>query len=114
MASKEGGERVEWIKQTKGDEGRETRCWIYWRRPEEWGQLIYDWVDETGQKGAVLTLYELVEGDASQAQGTVVPSNSSTNAKRSNYRLSWYTDGATFAKPSGSGEEREGGRLCRQ
>lgn len=38
-------------------------AWIYWRSPEEWAQLIEGWVDETAQKGSVLTLYELVEGD---------------------------------------------------
>ena len=26
--------------------------------------MLYGWVDETGQKGAVLTVYELREGDA--------------------------------------------------
>lgn len=30
--------------------------------------MIYDWVDETGQKGAVLTIYELREGDAVRNQ----------------------------------------------
>ncbi|TLS24636.1 hypothetical protein PpBr36_08109 [Pyricularia pennisetigena] len=38
-------------------------AWIFWRSPEEWAQLIEGWVDETAQKGSVLTLYELVEGD---------------------------------------------------
>ncbi|TLD06559.1 uncharacterized protein PgNI_08212 [Pyricularia grisea] len=38
-------------------------AWIFWRSPEEWAQLIEAWVEETAQKGSVLTLYELVEGD---------------------------------------------------
>ena len=29
---------------------------------------IASWVEETGQKGSVLTLYEIVEGDTSQNQ----------------------------------------------
>lgn len=37
--------------------------WIYWRTPEEWASLVEAWVEETGQKGVVLTLYELIEGD---------------------------------------------------
>ncbi|KAL8392202.1 hypothetical protein RB595_002408 [Gaeumannomyces hyphopodioides] len=37
--------------------------WIHWRKPDEWAALIEAWVDETAQKGTVLTLYELVEGD---------------------------------------------------
>ncbi|KAI0386553.1 ESCRT-II complex, vps25 subunit [Hypomontagnella monticulosa] len=38
--------------------------WIYWRTPEEWAALVEAWVDETAQKGTVLTLYELTEGEA--------------------------------------------------
>ncbi|KAK3333848.1 ESCRT-II complex subunit [Cercophora scortea] len=41
-------------------------AWIYWRTPEEWAALIEAWVDETGQKGSVLTLYELTQGDATR------------------------------------------------
>ncbi|KAK3303454.1 ESCRT-II complex subunit [Chaetomium strumarium] len=40
--------------------------WIYWRTPEEWASLVEGWVDSTGQKGSVLTLYELVEGDGTR------------------------------------------------
>ncbi|KAK0708158.1 ESCRT-II complex subunit-domain-containing protein [Lasiosphaeris hirsuta] len=40
--------------------------WIYWRTPEEWAALVEGWVEETGQKGGVLTLYELTEGDATR------------------------------------------------
>ncbi|KAH6678876.1 ESCRT-II complex subunit [Plectosphaerella plurivora] len=47
--------------QTAGD-----LVWIYWRTPEEWASLVEAWVDETGQKGVVLTLYELTEGDNSK------------------------------------------------
>jgi len=68
MASKEGGERIQWIRDKGVAEGREGRCWVYWRRPEEWGQLVGEWVEETGQKGTVLTLYELVEGDVTRNQ----------------------------------------------
>lgn len=40
--------------------------WIYWRSPEEWASLVEEWIDETGQKGSVLTLYELTESDATR------------------------------------------------
>lgn len=46
--------------------------WIYWRTPEEWAALIEAWVDGTGQKGTVLTLYELVEGEATESTGELV------------------------------------------
>jgi ESCRT-II complex subunit VPS25 len=66
MASKEGGERAEWVGKEKG---RSEKCWIYWRRPEEWASVLEGWVEGTGQRGSVLTFYELVEGDATTSQG---------------------------------------------
>lgn len=43
--------------------------WVYWRTPEEWATLVEEWVDGTGQKGTVLTLYELTEGDGTIGAG---------------------------------------------
>jgi ESCRT-II complex subunit VPS25 len=43
--------------------------WIYWRTPEEWASLVEGWVEETGQKGSVLTLYELTEGEGTRGTG---------------------------------------------
>ncbi|KAJ4399474.1 hypothetical protein N0V91_009400 [Didymella pomorum] len=67
MASPEGGQRAEFVNSgsKKKDEGEGGRVWVYWRRPEEWAQQLEEWVDRTGQKGVVLTLYEIVEGEAS-------------------------------------------------
>ena len=71
MSSPEGGSRAEPISPSgsKGkkaaEEGEGGRFWIYWRRPEEWAAALEEWVDRTGQKGVVLTLYEIVEGEAS-------------------------------------------------
>ncbi|RKF55652.1 Vacuolar protein-sorting-associated protein 25 [Erysiphe neolycopersici] len=42
--------------------------WIWWKNVEEWGETIADWVDETGQKNMVLTLYELTEGESTLSQ----------------------------------------------
>ncbi|EUC27349.1 hypothetical protein COCCADRAFT_53182, partial [Bipolaris zeicola 26-R-13] len=69
MASPEGGNRAEFItagtkKGSKVEEGEGGKVWVYWRRPEEWATAIEEWVERTGQKGTVLTLYEIVEGDA--------------------------------------------------
>lgn len=62
--------RAEWI--TAGpkdvDAGRNV-AWIWWRNVEEWAQAIAEWVEETGQKNTVLTLYELTESDATLSQG---------------------------------------------
>ncbi|KAI0026079.1 ESCRT-II complex, vps25 subunit [Xylariomycetidae sp. FL0641] len=43
--------------------GGEGDVFVYWRTPDEWAALIEDWVEQTAQKGAVLTLYELTEGE---------------------------------------------------
>jgi ESCRT-II complex subunit VPS25 len=43
--------------------------WVYWRTPEEWAALVEAWVEETAQKGSVLTLYELTESDGTRGTG---------------------------------------------
>lgn len=70
---KEG--RAEWIGSGKGGggggvdgEGRNV-AWIWWRNPEEWAGAIAEWVEETGQRNTVLTLYELTESEATLSQG---------------------------------------------
>ncbi|RMZ82778.1 hypothetical protein DV738_g1491, partial [Chaetothyriales sp. CBS 135597] len=62
MSSPDGDARAEWRGPDK------TAAWIWWRTPDEWAELISTWVDETGQKNVVLTLYELVEGEATVSQ----------------------------------------------
>lgn len=76
MASADGDYRAEWVPTsstkrsgTSNATGAEkSSAWVYWRRPEEWADLIYNWVDGTGQKGSVLTVYELRESDAVQRE----------------------------------------------
>lgn len=56
----------------RGDEGGAAGgdvVWVYWRTPEEWAGMIEGWVDGTAQKGTVLTLYELREGEATRGTG---------------------------------------------
>lgn len=36
---------------------------IYWRRPDEWSQLLSRHIENTGQNNSVLTIYELTEAD---------------------------------------------------
>ncbi|CAK9785673.1 ESCRT-II complex, vps25 subunit [Cutaneotrichosporon oleaginosum] len=38
---------------------------LYWRKPEEWGQVIHDWASDSGQTGTIMTFYEITDGDAS-------------------------------------------------
>jgi ESCRT-II complex subunit VPS25 len=72
MASPEGGNRAEFISTNRkgkaGEEGEGGKAWIYWRRPEEWAAVLEEWVERTGQRGTVLTLYEIAEGDASKRE----------------------------------------------
>ncbi|GAB7325375.1 hypothetical protein MBLNU13_g09413t1 [Cladosporium sp. NU13] len=63
MAQPANGVRVEWISSASRGE-RSASCWVFWRSLAEWADMIYGWVDETGQKGSVLTVYELREGEA--------------------------------------------------
>lgn len=45
------------------------RCLILWRKPSDWGQLIYNWVDATGRNGELLTVYEMRKGTDTSEQG---------------------------------------------
>jgi len=64
--------RAEWVsppapahaKNSHAPANADAEAWIWWRSPDEWAALVAAWVDETGQRGVVLTLYELREGDA--------------------------------------------------
>ncbi|KAJ1928193.1 hypothetical protein IWQ60_002271 [Tieghemiomyces parasiticus] len=42
------------------------QCLVYWHKPEEWAQLIYDWVQDNGLSNSVYTLYELAHDDATK------------------------------------------------
>lgn len=42
---------------------------LYWRKPEEWAAAVEAFVEETGQKGSVLTVYELAEGEGTRGTG---------------------------------------------
>lgn len=41
MASAEGGRRAEWI---DGESGGKAIAFIWWKRPEEWAEVLADWV----------------------------------------------------------------------
>ncbi|PCG96173.1 ESCRT-II complex, Vps25 subunit, N-terminal winged helix [Penicillium occitanis (nom. inval.)] len=63
-----GGRRAEWVPASAAGGGEKTIAWIWWRRPEEWAKVISDWVEETAQKNTVLTVYELIHGEATTSQ----------------------------------------------
>ena len=47
--------------------------WVFWRRPEEWAASVERWVEETAQRGMVLTVYELTEGETCRGTGKSLP-----------------------------------------
>uniref|UniRef100_A0A3B5K1E1 Vacuolar protein-sorting-associated protein 25 n=1 Tax=Takifugu rubripes TaxID=31033 RepID=A0A3B5K1E1_TAKRU len=64
---------LEWLDKNK------SRCLVMWRRPEEWGKLMYQWVSRedlifmisvsrNGMVNAVFTLYELSNGDDTEGE----------------------------------------------
>jgi ESCRT-II complex subunit VPS25 len=67
---KEG--RAEPVSVAAGDEDTSDVFWIYWKTPEEWAREVENWVDETAQKGTVLTLWELTDGENSRGAGKSV------------------------------------------
>ncbi|KAI9758675.1 MAG: Lanosterol synthase (Oxidosqualene--lanosterol cyclase) [Chaenotheca gracillima] len=66
MVKNEG--RAEWVAPSGkgGSAGGKEVCWVWWRKPEEWAEILEGWVEETGQKNSVLTLYELTEGEGTR------------------------------------------------
>ncbi|KAJ6004478.1 hypothetical protein N7522_006123 [Penicillium canescens] len=74
-----GGRRAEWIPDAGGGssagvmgssqgQGPRAVAWIWWKRPEEWADLLVEWVEGTGQRGSVLTVYELIQGEGTISQ----------------------------------------------
>ena len=48
---------IEWI------DKKHEKCYVYWKRPEEWAQLIYKWVTEKSLHNTVCTFYEIIGSD---------------------------------------------------
>jgi ESCRT-II complex subunit VPS25 len=71
-----GGRRAEWISDAGGSStsngAGQAVAWIWWRRPEEWADVLVEWIEGTGQRGSVLTVYELIQGDVTVSQGMFV------------------------------------------
>ncbi|KAI5956292.1 hypothetical protein KGF54_000767 [Candida jiufengensis] len=61
--------KAEYINHKKPDLG----IFIYWRSLTEWGNIIYEYISNTGQKGTVLTLYELTKNDDDELQNGGLP-----------------------------------------
>ncbi|KAI5800124.1 ESCRT-II complex subunit-domain-containing protein [Geopyxis carbonaria] len=53
---------IEWVDSAK------SSAIVYWRKPEDWANIIYNWIETTGQKNSVLTLYEISNGELTISQ----------------------------------------------
>ncbi|CAD5206787.1 unnamed protein product [Bursaphelenchus okinawaensis] len=51
---------VEWIDNTR------KRCHIFWRRVDEWAQLLHDWAVGSGLVGTVLTFSDITEDEGNR------------------------------------------------
>lgn len=56
--------QIEWC-----DSKTKKQCYVYWKTPEEWGNLIYRYIMDNGMTNTVCTFFELTEGDDVQKQG---------------------------------------------
>ncbi|KAK9768013.1 hypothetical protein K7432_001697 [Basidiobolus ranarum] len=50
---------AEWLPPTT----QKSRALIFWRKPEDWASMIYNWVKESGQTNTVLTVFEILHGE---------------------------------------------------
>lgn len=54
---------LEQKKHVEWQDAARSRCHVYWRRPDEWGALIYEWAVSNGLLNTPCTLYEIAHGD---------------------------------------------------
>lgn len=58
-------EKAAWLNPLK-----KSSVLIFWRRPVEWAQIIYKFIERIGGIGSIFTVYDLIEGDDSIKEGT--------------------------------------------
>lgn len=42
---------------------------VYWKSPQDWAQLVTEYIARTGQQNSIMTLFELLHGDETQTEG---------------------------------------------
>ncbi|KAJ2904682.1 hypothetical protein MKZ38_007423 [Zalerion maritima] len=52
----------------KPQQPQQDTWWIWWRPVQEWANLLEKWIEDTGQRGSVLTVWEINHGEG--ARGT--------------------------------------------
>ncbi|GAA5809695.1 hypothetical protein MFLAVUS_003108 [Mucor flavus] len=51
-----------------GNKGPKSEALIYWHTPEEWANLVWNWINETGQNNQIVTYYEIAHGELAEGQ----------------------------------------------
>ncbi|KAJ2806420.1 hypothetical protein H4S07_003807 [Coemansia furcata] len=51
-----------------GAKNTKDTCLVFWRKPEVWATMIHQWASERGLLNAVLTVFELANGDDTAGQ----------------------------------------------
>ncbi|KAJ2958413.1 hypothetical protein NQZ79_g5972 [Umbelopsis isabellina] len=60
---------AEWVSDSKSSaKPSHTQALIYWRSPEEWATLLWNWINERGLNNSIMTVYEIANGEL--AEGT--------------------------------------------
>lgn len=70
--------QIEWCDKLK------KQCFIYWKNPQEWGNLIYRYASDKGLTNTVCTFYELTASDDVQNEGIFSSELILTNIKMYN------------------------------
>ncbi|CDK27067.1 unnamed protein product [Kuraishia capsulata CBS 1993] len=52
----------------KDPKNHKMGIYIYWYSLEAWADMIYDWIENTGQQNSVLTIYEIRKGELGHNQ----------------------------------------------
>ncbi|CAO3691664.1 unnamed protein product [Umbelopsis ramanniana] len=59
---------AEWVADSNSSSksAARTQALIYWRKPEEWSSLLWNWINEHGFNNSIMTVYEIANGEASE------------------------------------------------
>ncbi|KAL1929125.1 hypothetical protein VTP01DRAFT_2184 [Rhizomucor pusillus] len=51
-----------------GSKGPKTEALIYWHKPEEWANMILEWVNSVGMNNNIMTVHEIAHGELAEGQ----------------------------------------------
>ncbi|SAL98936.1 hypothetical protein [Absidia glauca] len=45
-----------------------THAFLFWRKPDDWADLILQWVNQCGLNNTIVTMYEIAHGELAEGQ----------------------------------------------